>query len=113
MQITIWFEGRGDDFAHAGYYQNVHWLISRFFAGVLSTLAWGGHKPTPPINTLADFAGGGLTCAFGILMALLERHRSGQGQVIDANMVEGAAYLSKLLNASQFYEPVLKVSCFF
>ena len=44
---------------------------------------------------LADFAGGGLTCALGIMMALFERQRSGQGQVIDCNMVEGAAYVGK------------------
>ena len=41
---------------------------------------------------MADFAGGGLTCAMGIMAALLERSTSGQGQIIDSNMVEGAAY---------------------
>jgi len=44
---------------------------------------------------LADFAGGGLTCALGIVMALFNRTRSGQGQVIDSNMVEGANYVGK------------------
>ena len=48
-----------------------------------------------PINLLADFAGGGLSCAFGIVLALFERSHSGKGQVIDANMVEGAAYIGK------------------
>ena len=48
--------------------------------------------PIAPINLLADFAGGGLTCAMGIMAALLERSTSGQGQIIDSNMVEGAAY---------------------
>ena len=46
---------------------------------------------------LADFAGGGLMCALGIAMSLLERNQSGKGQVIDANMVESAAYVSKLI----------------
>ena len=46
-----------------------------------------GEKPYAPHNLVADFAGGGLTCAFGIVAALLERTKSGKGQVIDANMV--------------------------
>lgn len=50
-------------------------------------------KPTPPSNFAADFAGGGLMCAFGIVMALLERNESKKGQVIDASMTEGTAYL--------------------
>lgn len=56
-------------------------------SGLLSKLGRRDQKPTPPINLLADFAGGGLTCAFGILVALFERTRSGKGQVIDASMV--------------------------
>lgn len=36
---------------------------------------------------VADFAGGGLMCAMGILMAIVERQRSGKGQVVDANLV--------------------------
>lgn len=67
--------------------------------GVLSTLAWDKSKPAPPINTLADFAGGGLMCALGIVMALFERSNSGKGQLIDANMVEGAAYVSEYLES--------------
>ena len=54
---------------------------------MLSKLGRKDQKPTPPINLLADFGGGGLTCAFGILLALFERTRSGKGQVIDASMV--------------------------
>jgi alpha-methylacyl-CoA racemase len=46
-----------------------------------------GDKPIPPVNLLADFAGGGLMCSFGIMMALFERNTSGKGQVIDASMV--------------------------
>lgn len=54
---------------------------------MLSKLGRKDQKPTPPINLLADFGGGGLTCAFGILLALFERTRSGKGQVVDASMV--------------------------
>ncbi|KAG0717800.1 Alpha-methylacyl-CoA racemase [Chionoecetes opilio] len=69
--------------------------------GLLSMLGRKDGPPTPPINLLADFAGGGLTCALGITLALLERSKSGQGQVIDANMVEGAAYVGSWLYTSQ------------
>ncbi|XP_055934966.1 alpha-methylacyl-CoA racemase-like [Argiope bruennichi] len=68
-------------------------------AGVLSAL--GGEKPQHPINLMGDFAGGGLICALGICLALLDRYRSGKGQVIDANMVEGSAYVSSWLWASR------------
>ena len=64
--------------------------------GVLSLLGRKGEKPHFPLNLIADFGGGGLMCALGIVMALYERSLSGQGQVIDANMVEGASYLSEL-----------------
>ena len=46
-------------------------------------------NPHPPVNILADFAGGGMTCAMGIMAALYERSLSGKGQLIDSNMVEG------------------------
>jgi alpha-methylacyl-CoA racemase len=62
-------------------------------SGVLSALGRKGEKPYPPINLVGDFAGGGLLCAFGIVCALLERERSGTGQVVDAAMVDGAASL--------------------
>lgn len=66
-------------------------------SGVLSMLGAYGQKPQPPVNLMADFAGGGLLCALGICMALLERERSGKGQVIDASMTEGCAYVSSFL----------------
>lgn len=62
-------------------------------SGVLSALGRKGEKPYPPINLIGDFAGGGLLCAFGVVCALLERERSGKGQVVDAAMVDGAANL--------------------
>jgi alpha-methylacyl-CoA racemase len=62
-------------------------------AGVLSMLGREGDRPTPPINILGDFAGGGLMLAYGVLLALLERERTGKGRVIDTAMVDGAAIL--------------------
>ncbi|XP_069483196.1 alpha-methylacyl-CoA racemase isoform X2 [Ambystoma mexicanum] len=71
-------------------------------SGVLSKLGRRNEKPYAPLNLLADFAGGGLMCAMGIIMALYERTRSGQGQVIDASMVEGAAYVGSFLWKGQY-----------
>ncbi|KFB39111.1 AGAP008414-PA-like protein [Anopheles sinensis] len=70
-------------------------------SGVLSMLGQKSQKPTPPINLVADFAGGGLMCAFGILAAVVERHRSGKGQIVDHAMVEGAAYVGSWLFRSR------------
>ena len=50
---------------------------------------------------LADFAGGSFSCVIGILMALFERARSGKGQLVDAAMVDGSAYLSSFLLSTQ------------
>ncbi|XP_061732571.1 alpha-methylacyl-CoA racemase isoform X1 [Nerophis ophidion] len=66
-------------------------------SGLLSRLGRSGEKPYAPLNLLADFAGGGLTCALGIVLALLERTKSGKGQIIDASMVEGAAYVGSFV----------------
>ncbi|CAK5268742.1 unnamed protein product [Mycena citricolor] len=63
-------------------------------SGVLSMLPGSNEKPTFPLNLLADFGGGGLTCAVGILLALFQRVNSGRGQVVDADMVSGVRYLS-------------------
>ncbi|NXF46719.1 AMACR racemase, partial [Oceanites oceanicus] len=70
-------------------------------SGVLSKLGRKDENPYAPVNLLADFAGGGLMCAMGIVTALYERTRSGKGQIIDASMVEGVAYLSSFLWKSQ------------
>ncbi|XP_033935286.1 alpha-methylacyl-CoA racemase [Pseudochaenichthys georgianus] len=70
-------------------------------SGLLSRLGRSGEKPYAPLNLIADFAGGGLSCALGIVLALLERERSGRGQVIDASMVEGAAYMGSFAWKSQ------------
>jgi alpha-methylacyl-CoA racemase len=62
-------------------------------AGVLAHLGRAGSPPAPPLNLLADYGGGGMLLAAGILAALVETARSGQGQVIDAAMVDGSALL--------------------
>jgi alpha-methylacyl-CoA racemase len=62
--------------------------------GVLSMIGRQGQPPTPPLNLVGDLGGGGLIAAFGILAALLERAGSGEGQVVDAAMVDGSALLA-------------------
>jgi alpha-methylacyl-CoA racemase len=62
-------------------------------SGALSLLPTAGEGPTPPLNLLGDYAGGGLYLALGILAALVERGRSGKGQVVDAAIVDGTASL--------------------
>ena len=47
----------------------------------------GANKPSFPLNVVADFGGGGLMCATGILLALIERGTTGRGQVVNADMV--------------------------
>jgi len=61
--------------------------------GALAAIGEKGAGPTIPLNLVADFGGGGAYLAIGILAALLEASRSGDGQVIDAAMVDGAASL--------------------
>ncbi|MFL1461010.1 CaiB/BaiF CoA transferase family protein [Roseococcus sp. DSY-14] len=62
-------------------------------SGALHAMGREGQPPAPPLNLVGDYGGGGLLLALGILAALLERGQSGQGQVVDAAMVDGAALL--------------------
>ncbi|MAT05298.1 MAG: carnitine dehydratase [Acidimicrobiaceae bacterium] len=62
-------------------------------AGALAHYGRAGQPPTPPMNMVGDFGGGGMFLAFGVVCALLEAQRSGQGQVVDTAMVDGTAVL--------------------
>jgi len=68
-------------------------------AGPLRHFARPGERPIPPLNLVADFGGGAMFLIAGVLAALFERSRSGKGQVIDAAMVDGSAYLMMLIYA--------------
>lgn len=61
--------------------------------GALAAIGPRDGRPVPPLNLVGDFGGGSLYLALGVLAALHERQRSGQGQVVDAAMVDGAASL--------------------
>ncbi|MFV0257511.1 MAG: CaiB/BaiF CoA transferase family protein [Acidimicrobiales bacterium] len=65
-------------------------------AGALAPIGRRGEGPVPPLNLVGDFGGGGMYLAFGIVCALLEAKSSGQGQVVDAAMVDGAASLMNM-----------------
>lgn len=65
-------------------------------SGVLSMLGRSGEGPYAPGNILGDFAGGGAMCFIGILIALLSRVSTGRGQIVEANMVDGSAYLAAM-----------------
>ncbi len=62
-------------------------------AGALNAIGPKGGKPVPPLNLVGDFGGGGMLLAFGLLAGMLEAQKSGQGQVVDAAMVDGTAAL--------------------
>lgn len=62
-------------------------------SGALHAIGREGAAPTPPLNLVGDFGGGGLMLAYGMLAALWCVQRGGQGQVVDAAMVDGAAML--------------------
>ncbi|KQP05175.1 CaiB/BaiF CoA-transferase family protein [Pseudorhodoferax sp. Leaf265] len=66
-------------------------------SGALHAIGRAGETPVPPLNYVGDFGGGAMLLAFGILAALHESKGSGQGQVIDAAMTDGAALLSSMM----------------
>ncbi|MGH2861338.1 MAG: CaiB/BaiF CoA transferase family protein [Solirubrobacteraceae bacterium] len=68
-------------------------------SGVLGAAQRAGERPMFAINTVADYGGGAMMLAFGVVCALLEARRSGRGQVVDAAMVDGAALLLTTVHA--------------
>lgn len=66
-------------------------------AGALAHFGRADSKPTPPINLIGDFGGGGMFLAFGIVCGVLEARTSGKGQVVDAAMVDGSAILMSMI----------------
>jgi alpha-methylacyl-CoA racemase len=61
--------------------------------GALHAIGRAGEKPAIPLNLVGDFGGGGLMLAYGMVCALFEAKNSGQGQVVDAAMIDGASTL--------------------
>jgi alpha-methylacyl-CoA racemase len=65
--------------------------------GVLHAIGREGERPVPPLNLVGDFGGGSMFLLGGVLSALWERERTGQGQVVDAAMVDGAGVLAQMV----------------
>ena len=65
--------------------------------GVVHSIGMAGGPPVMPLNLVGDFGGGSLYLALGVVSAILESHRSGRGQVVDAAMVDGSASLMTLI----------------
>lgn len=66
--------------------------------GVLDAIGRRGAPPTPPLNLVGDFGGGGMYLAFGVLCSLIEARRTGIGDVVDAAMVDGASSLASFVH---------------
>ncbi|OPX17045.1 CaiB/BaiF CoA-transferase family protein [Gordonia sp. i37] len=89
-RMTGW--GQGGQFQHAAGH-DINYLA---VTGILSAMGPAGEPPIPPLSLVGDFGGGSMFLVVGVLAALLERQRSGRGQVIDAAMTDGAAILAQL-----------------
>lgn len=87
-RMTGW--GQTGTMAHAAGHDINYISLS----GVLHAIGEAGSRPTPPLNLVGDFGGGGMLLAFGIVAAVYERGVSGKGQVIDAAMTDGSALLA-------------------
>lgn len=86
-RMTGW--GQHGTIAHAAGH-DINYIS---LTGALHAIGPHGGRPTPPLNLVGDFGGGGMLLAFGIVSALFERARSGKGQVVDAAMTDGSALL--------------------
>src|SRR5690625_378769 len=90
-RMTGWGQ-EGPWAAHAG-----HDINSLSVVGVLDNIGPADGPPTPPLNLVADYGGGSMFLALGVTAALLEREHSGEGQIIDAAMVDGVSVLAQLM----------------
>ncbi len=91
-RMTGWGQ-TGPYAAYAGH--DINYIA---LAGALAHFGRVGGKPTPPINMVGDFGGGGMMLAFGMVAALLNVARGGEGQVIDAAMTDGTAVLMSMIH---------------
>jgi len=89
-RMTGW--GQEGPYAHSAGH-DINYIA---LAGALAHFGRAGGPPTPPLNMVGDFGGGGMLLAFGVVCAVLEAQRSGRGQVVDAAMVDGSAVLMSM-----------------
>jgi len=91
--------GRMTGWGQDGPYANMagHDINYIALSGALHAIGHNGERPTPPLNLVGDFGGGGMMLAFGMLAALLSVQKSGEGQVVDCAMTEGSAVLMAMI----------------
>ncbi|HEY8301740.1 MAG TPA: CaiB/BaiF CoA-transferase family protein [Jatrophihabitans sp.] len=89
-RMTGW--GQQGPLAHTAGHDITYLAVS----GVLHGIGAADGPPVPPVNYVADFGGGAMFLVTGLLAALTHARASGQGQVVDAAMTEGAAYLASM-----------------
>ncbi|MEM8919257.1 MAG: CaiB/BaiF CoA-transferase family protein [Pseudomonadota bacterium] len=90
-RMTGW--GQYGPLAHAAGHDINYISIS----GALHAFGRAGQKPTPPINMVGDFGGGGMMLALGMVSALLHAKTGGEGQVVDCAMTDGSAALMAMI----------------
>ncbi len=90
-RMTGW--GQTGPLAHAAGHDINYISLS----GALHAFGRDGEKPSPPINTLGDFGGGGMLLAFAMCAALLKAEKTGRGEVIDCAMTEGSSLLMSMV----------------
>jgi alpha-methylacyl-CoA racemase len=88
--------GRMTGWGQSGPYASLpgHDINYIALAGALHPIGPPDRPPPPPLNMIGDLGGGGMLLAFGVVCALFEARLSGQGQVVDAAMIDGAAALT-------------------
>ncbi|HEV7680272.1 MAG TPA: CaiB/BaiF CoA-transferase family protein [Candidatus Dormibacteraeota bacterium] len=92
-RMTGW--GQSGPLAHvAGH--DINYIA---LTGALWAMGRPGEPPSPPLNLVGDYGGGAMFLVVGVLAALLERASSGEGQVVDAAMVDGTAAITALFSA--------------
>ncbi|MBN8910173.1 MAG: CoA transferase, partial [Rhodospirillales bacterium] len=82
-------------FGQTGPYSNLvgHDINYISVGGALGVIGRPGTPPAIPVNIIADFAGGGLTAAFAICVAIIAREKTGRGQNVDIGMSDGVLSL--------------------
>jgi len=92
-RMTGW--GQEGPLAHAAGH-DINYIA---LAGALHGIGRRGDAPVPPLNLVGDFGGGGMLLAFGMACGLLHARTTGEGQVVDAAMVDGAAVLMSMFHS--------------
>jgi alpha-methylacyl-CoA racemase len=91
--------GRMTGWGQDGPYANMagHDINYISLSGALHGCGPAGQRPSPPINLVGDFGGGGMMLAFGLLAAIWNAQKTGRGQVVDCAMSEGSAVLMAMI----------------